>query len=318
MQTNGFSRSSTMSGKRQSDDPPKPPVKFDYSEIYSENDELDLELDLTKTYINRAQYRARTDLDDNIKQVKKNAEGMKNLQEAIKNYDSKELCRNISRRDIKPVRKPNEETNGNTAASLETRTGSEEHIAREKRTENQKEDESNTKPKNTLTMFLMSLHRIQTAKQVKKHSVKEEENQSEESYPLRTQSTSIRSAAPGRSKSVCYGGPRADSLNVQIKGMRPRIVSSSTYNADKQHSRSRRQLETISKLEQSFKFDKPSVYEERRKTLLANSKENADLQRRVKIFLKNIDEFKSKSKTNSLEEMFSRGVYVTHSHTVLG
>ncbi|KAL3882662.1 hypothetical protein ACJMK2_028980 [Sinanodonta woodiana] len=318
MQTNSFPRSSTIVGKRQSDDPPKPPVKFDYSEIYSENDELDLELDLTKTHINRAQYRARTDLDDNIKQVKKNAEGMKHLQEAIKNYDSKELCRSISRRDIKPGGKSNEDSNENTTAGLENKTGSEKRIARENSTENQKEDESIGKPRNTLTMFLMSLQRIQTAKQVKKQTVREDDDQSEESFPLRTQSTCVQYAGPGRSRSVCYGRPRANSLNVNIKGMRPRIASSSTYNADKQHSRSRRKLESISKLEQSFKFDKPSIYEERRKTLLANSKQNADLQMRVKGFLKNIDEFKSKSKTNSLEEMFSRGVHVTQTHTVLG
>ncbi|XP_045197417.2 uncharacterized protein LOC123552098 [Mercenaria mercenaria] len=318
-----------FSGKQRGehDDPPSYNIRFDYSNTYLDNEDLDHRLEDHAYELHREQVRRGVETDKMLKETKQNADEMLQLQNAIKNRDPYESSNRVSKSADLRRRSSNKQLH--KSASVESETIEKQPLETDPDTDGNgksikgvEEDEIletdkkiESKPLNTLTMFLLSLQTF------KRHSNQRKQEPHKMSNPNNGEqhSSSNVEQSHSRGKSLQNGHQmkrpssyHAGEQRAQENGRQKRVTDKkeeSQYgiHVKKDHTRSRRKLEEISKLEQDSKYGYVDKYEERRKKLLASCKDTKNIDDRIKSFLKEVDEFKlMSSDDNSLEKVLKR------------
>ncbi|XP_033740551.1 uncharacterized protein LOC117327606 [Pecten maximus] len=304
-------------------------IKLDYSETYFENEILDSELESKLAQIGRERYRVSVERDETLKEARKVAEDMQQLSDAIKKgaiadsvsifsggKDGKNGDEKVSDRSAKTsmdslcndVNRINTNMNqGDSDTTSETK-GSDTDSDKPRRTVN------------TLTMFALSMqkfaspirHRIpaQTANDSK--TKQENPSTTRPPHPQKRQAHSAFARPPGqrayprlerRPKSqrpITFRQRRIkDGEVLEAADVMPIMVNEISLHKRKQ-TRSRRELQEMSKMEQkelSLKIDRE---EERKKKLFNWAKGGNELDQRIKCFVKNCEEFNRKRQPHEM------------------
>ncbi|XP_060596236.1 uncharacterized protein LOC132750306 [Ruditapes philippinarum] len=313
-----------FSGKQRGehDEPPSYNIRFDYSNTYLDNEDLDNRLENQAYELHREQFRRGVETDKMLKETKQNADEMLQLKNAIKNRDPYESSNRVSSSaDLK--RKPSSKQL-RSSASVENDTIAEQSgLANDANTNgNIKVDEVDgsqdtekkiqSKPLNTLTMFLLSLQTFKRNSHQRKpdthkpHAGEQHPNANIEHSHAR--STTLSTSNQIKRPSSYHSGDQRLYESGRHRTETDKTAGSQYgIHVRKDHTRSRRKLEELSKLEQDSKYGYVDKYEERRKKLLASCKDTKTIDDRIQTFLKDVDEFKSMaSEENSLEKVLMR------------
>lgn len=307
--------------KRRTDheheDPASFNVRFDYSNAYLENVYLENQLEDHASLLHREKYRMCVETDELLKKTKQNVDEMVQLKNAVKNRDPFESSNRVSksadlkrrqRKDSVTQNSQSESNEHNNIALNSAQSGSNSDAADSVKELVDKGATGQTlsKPLNTLTMFLLSL---QTFKRNSNQAKKMEATVTSE----QTTNSRRNSAPPVPVKTHSKRASSFHARDLKIKETpEGGLVDESTkpqygIHVKRDHSRSRRKLEEISKLEQNSKFGYVNKYEERRKKLLAECKDTKSVNERIQHFLKNVDDFKKEAmEENSLEKVLIR------------
>lgn len=312
-------------------------VRFDYSDTYLENEDLDYQLEMHEDELNRQQYRISVETDELLKKTKQNADEILQLKNAVKNRDPYESSNKVSKSAGLIRRQSSKQFDTSTSADDDTITRQTSDTSNDAGALDETEIEDNTdgvdntcnsKPLNTLTMFLLSLRTMKRKfPPVKKQDTIKRSANIDDVHPklkvgqhvgqTNSQSTTGQKAVlPKRPSSYHAGDIRSRESSRMRHGVDKMVDSQYGIRVKKDHTRSRRKLEEISKLDQDSKYGYVNKYEERRKMLLASCKDTKTLDERIKLFLKDVDEFKVISSVeNSLEKVLMRAKSAHHSRT---
>lgn len=291
-------------------------VRFDYSAIYINNDELASELESQESSLQRQQYRTSVETALVLKKAKQQADEMLSLKNALKNRDPNESSKRIARSagfkrpsSVKMTATPSKDEPVKTDEP-DSKSDVNGTLANGEVT-----NDGGSKPINNLTMFLHSLRKFKSLGTGKRHDEKDSQSKEENSRPVKKSSAksnkkSCKESLPKRPATVSTTDSHR--LEGQICGPLESLLSgdrSSQYgiHVKRDHTRSRRALEELSRLEQESKYGYVNKYEERRKKLLATCKNTHELENRIQTFLTGIDEFKKVQKdSNSIEKVIMR------------
>ena len=282
-------------------------IRFDYSDTYMDNDDLDIDLEDQEYQLRREQFRKAVESEKNYKKVKQNADEMLQLKNALKNRDPNETSKRISKSADLNRRSSNSRSQMGHASTCngvninkEVGESIDNNIETEVFIDGHK-DEVDSKPKtrtNNLTMFLLSLQKLKglgfrqnlekQTQQDKKEDAKDDRF-TNQTYTRSMERQDIL-GRPSSFKSVIQSV-----VSQRNKGESdPKSRASSQYgiHVKRDFTRSRRELEEISRIEQDGKYGYVNKYEERRKRLLDSCKNTDNLKQRINLFLKDVDEFK--------------------------
>lgn len=312
-----------LSGKQRAehDDPPPYNIRFDYSDTYLDNEDLDLQLEDQADELHREKFRMCVETDEILKKTKQNADEMLQLKNAIKNRDpyessnrvlkSADCKRKSSSKQLNVNFSDSQETASKqtTAANFENSVDKQKESSQEENEDTEKKVES--KPLNTLTMFLLSLQTFKRhGLQRKEEANKKSQTQHTEPHPehhLPRMSIGHQDSNTKRPSSFHHGERSSHGSVRKHHVTDEKDESQYGIHVKKDFTRSRRKLEEISKLEQDSKYGYINKYEERRKKLLAACKDTKTVDERIKLFLKDVEEFKVMSSAdNSLEKVLMR------------
>ena len=311
-----------FSGKQRGDhdEPPTYNIRFDYSNTYLDNEDLDNRLEDHAYELNREQFRRNVETDKMLKETKQNADEMLQLKNAIKNRDPYESSNRVSSSaDLK--RRPSNKqllasvsVENDTIAEndgLDTDTDTNGNIKEDEVGGSHEADKKiQSKPLNNLTMFLLSLQTFKRNNHQRKpdsHKTHAGESLSNTEQSQNRSSTMSNSNQMKRPSSYHGGDQRLYESGRHRTDRSKAEGSQYGIHVKKDHTRSRRKLEELSKLEQDSKYGYVDKYEERRKKLLASCKDTKTIDDRIQTFLKDVDEFKLLSSAeNSLEKVLLR------------
>lgn len=294
-------------------------IKLDYSDTYFENEILDSELEGRLAQIRRERYRVSVERAETLKQARKEAEDMQQLSEAIKKGAIVDSVTIFSKD------KNGEEKDKSSELTAET---SVTHICKDVKRlsttrqesdtpinvkDNDAEPEQPQRTINTLTMFALSLQKFRTPLRTNQRAQTANDSstsqETAQERPLHPQRRHARSAFARPS------GPRAFSrLDKRPKSQRPvtvrqrRIKDGEVLEAadvmpvmvkevslhKRKQTRSRRELQELSKMEQKEHILKIDREAERKKKLLDWAKGESGLEQRVKLFVKSCEDFNKK------------------------
>lgn len=312
-----------LSGKQRAeqDDPPPYNIRFDYSNTYLDNEDLNLQLEDQADELHRERFRMCVETDEILKKTKQNANEMLQLKNAIKNRDpyessnrvlkSADLKHRLSTRQFKNSEVVADENVSKSTSELKVDTDEKQPRKKEQAKSEETQNKLKLKPLNTLTMFLLSLQTFKRhGNQRKEDGVKKSFHTEMHAKPSseHTQST----ASIGHDRFLC-NRPASYHHCEQDKHLRYSQVTDKKEESQyglhikKDFTRSRRKLEEISKLEQDSKYGFVDKYEERRKKLLAACRDTRQTDERIKLFLQDVEEFKMiSSADNSLDKVLMR------------
>lgn len=295
------------------DDPASFNIRYDYSDTHFDNEELETQFEDQADEIYREKYRMIVETDEILKKAKQNADEMLQLKEKVNCRDpddSSELVRSST--ELRR-RQPSLGA-GILQSSDDTRTQHEHRFADDKTDKHQVSTLTNSKtdtgkqgylkPLTDYTMFLLSIQRAKRPQahphqfltegwDKKRDKKKTDETDSKQIPKKRPVKSALRSKRSPEQHGSCEDSGKKNALyGIHVK---------------KDFSRSRRELEEISRLEQDIKYGNVDRYEERRKRLLAKCKDTQSLQDRINFFLKDVDEFKLLCKKgNSVDKVLLR------------
>lgn len=314
-----------LSGKQRAEhgDPPPYNIRFDYSNTYLDNEDLNLQLEDQADELHRERFRMCVETDEILKKTKQNANEMLQLKNAIKNRDpyessdrvlkSADLKRRPSTRQLKNSELVAHENVSKSTSELKRDTYEKQSSEKEQEELGETQNKLELKPLNTLTMFLLSLQTFKRHdNQRKEDAVKKSLYTDMHSKPS-TEHT--HSTASIRHDRFFCNRPASCHHREQDKheNLRNNLVTDKKEESQyglhvrKDFTRSRRKLEEISKLEQDSKYGFVDKYEERRKKLLAACRDTRHTDERIKLFLQDVEEFKMiSSADNSLERVLMR------------
>ncbi|OWF42768.1 uncharacterized protein LOC110460678 [Mizuhopecten yessoensis] len=305
-------------------------IKLDYSNTYFDNEILDSELESKLAQIGRERYRVRVERNETLKEARKVAENMQQLSDAIKKgaigdsvsiFSGGKVGKHVDEKDkisdksseasvdnlCNEVNRIN--TNGNQQDSGTT-------------SEARGSDTDSDKPRramNTLTMFALSMqkfsspirHRnpIQTPNEPR---TKQENTPARSSHPQKRHAHSAFARAPTqrafsrldrRPKSqrpVTFRQRRVkDGEVLEAVDVMPVMVYEINLHKRKQ-TRSRRELQEMSKMEQKEHSLKVDREEERKQKLFNWAKGSSGLEGRIQCFVKNCEEFNRKRQPHEI------------------
>ncbi|KAL4233452.1 hypothetical protein ACF0H5_008133 [Mactra antiquata] len=320
-------------------------VRFDYSSAHLDNEFLTNELEDREFELWREKQRMCAETNESIKKAKKDANDMQQLKDAVQKRDPNESPdRVVKSADYKKrpslknivsdMTKSNAELgNKKQSAGKDLKSSDDvDEIDGSVKTEKNEKGESDTfksKPLNTLTMFLLS---IQNFKRAGNQAMKNESNknttkpmptlpegiQGSKDGKTRKDEKGVKGSAKGRKgdkgtklevwkRPASYHAGQTRVVDRRSSIMENRPESQYGIHTKKDHTRSRRKLEEICRIEQDYRYGPVNKYEERRRKLLSASKDTKSLDDRIKHFLKDVEDFNTLSRDeNSLEKVLLR------------
>ncbi|KAH3735747.1 uncharacterized protein LOC127850484 [Dreissena polymorpha] len=298
-------------------------VRFDYSDTYLDNEELDHQLENQSDELNRERYRAGVEADELLKKTKKDADEKMQLKNKIKNRNMTESTdrvtksANIKRKLSQPVCVRPKSTVAKERIEEESEDNPDGNDTLDEIAVGIKTTDNSDKPRafHNLTMFLLALHRRKPRTAQNKSSDKKDYKIDR----LIANETVTKSDAGNRPaiQNLTQTRPsvvlsrRPASYHVgDARGKTPPVDTDKAQygiHVQKDFTRSRRTLGDISKLEQDAKYGFVNKFEERRKRLLAECRDTGALNDRIKYWMKDVDELKIlSSPENSLERVLLR------------
>ncbi|XP_060067766.1 uncharacterized protein LOC132547968 [Ylistrum balloti] len=303
-------------------------IKLDYSDTYFENEILDSELESKLAQIGRERYRVSVERAETLKEARKVAENMQQLSDAIKKgaigdsvsiFTGGKECRHV---EDKSSEKSADTSMDNLCNDVNRINTNNNHQDSDTVSEAKGSDTDSDKPRrtmNTLTMFALSMQKfaspirqrlpIQTPADTR---TKQETTPARSSHPQKRQARSAFARAPGqrafsrldrRPKSqrpVTFRQRRVkDGEVLEASDIMPVMVYEINLHQRKQ-TRSRRELQEMSKMEQKELNLKIDRQEERKQKLFNWAKGGDELEERIKSFVKNCEEFNRKRQPHEI------------------
>lgn len=289
-------------GRVQNDEEPKNNIKLDYSETYHENDQLDFLLENKLTDLHKAKFRSGLEREASFKVARKAAENIQSLSEAIRRGS---IPSSVTLYKQDPGRRRSSGVRQGT--NVETITESMKGLTTAKNDSEQKQRVEITtvdtvdappKPKpagNTLTMFALSLHKFHNNIGIGRSAESAPQIMKKRSYSAKSLPNPSKSRSMSRFRSARYArqhlknGAALDVIES---------VPATNYGSDdyKKKTKSRRQLQELSKLEQANNFDTPNKPEDRRRRLYEWAKGDPKaLDGRIQSFISDVEDFKRRN-----------------------
>lgn len=289
-------------------------VRYDYSATHLDNEELEQQLVDDANELFLARHRLLSERDKMLLTAKQNADEMLKLKLKVKNRalneSSDKVRLSADSKSNQLLKQKSAVASSNSQEPLpEVHDGlNNRPIIHGSREKNMNFQPMTAKPINNLTMFLLSIQRLKRPEMhLTRHETTDDKRDKkktlEPNVHRKLQKRPQTSAGlMKRPKSHQYGERFKEDADEES-------VPKTQYgiHVRKDFTRSRRELEEISRLEQDSKYSNVNKYEERRKRLLAKCKDTELLQERIKYFLKEVDSFKLMcSEDNSEDKVLLR------------
>jgi len=275
-------------------------IRYDYSATHLDNEELAIQFEDQVDDISRDKYRMMVETDKLLKKAKQSADDMLLLKNKVKIRQPNESSEKV-RNSLRPKRHSvgailshnqaaNKQSNGENKHTTETHN----HLVDGKHETGEVVDDDEVKPSNNLTMFLLSIQRVKRPQAQQTFHERNDERldkrkptdaEIKRKLQQRPMTSAHMTSRPG-------GYLNGDRTNPEEEDSMEGARQQYGIHVRKDFSRSRRELEEVSKLERGGNNRCVNKYEERRQQLLARSKDTQSLQHRINYFLKNVDEFK--------------------------
>ena len=329
-------RSNTRSNRHDQGDPKSAIVRYDYSATYLENDDLEAELQDTRYSLQRRKVRASIEGEESLKTIKLNADKLLSLKDKVNARVPHESANKISTVHV-PVHQRNSHYQKTSTSTSELPSVNTNTLADTNGAINEIQNESNKginrtaqKAVSNLTMFALALRNFRALRTRhnrleqdetdggsdkdisdtnKRHAdMKTETNHSNPLHNMNTLSNFKRGGEVKRRPATVPANSRRR-LSIASSGLTENVPSGQTYgiNVQKDFTRSRRKLAELSKLDMDLKYKYENKFEARRQRLLADCKDNVELNERIRKFLKDIDEFKKLDKpVSALDKVLKR------------
>lgn len=287
-------------GRVQNDEEPKNNIKLDYSETYHENDQLEFLLENKLTHLHKAKFRSGIEREASFKVARKAAENIQSLSEAIRQGS---IPSSVTLYKQDPARRRSSGTRQDveqiTDCMKELTTTNNDHEQKQKLQATMGADGS-SKPKptvNTLTMFALSLHKMHSNIGIGRSSESVPQIMKQRAYSAKSlpNTSPSKSRNMSRFRSAKFARQRLkDVAALDVIGS----VPATNYGSDeyKKKTKSRRQLQELSKIEQRSIFDTPNKPEDRRRRLYEWAKGDPKaLDGRIQSFISDIEDFKRRN-----------------------
>ncbi|XP_062580449.1 uncharacterized protein LOC134242392 [Saccostrea cucullata] len=308
---------------------------IDWSETYLENDQLDSQLESRIHQIHKAKYKATIDSDYSLKEARRQAEEIQQLSNAIKKKDrpnsvklyessnksgsfsksrgtSAVMRETISEKEEMDANKNemSDSKNENFDSKQSRVSNEEEERSTDANNSNEgSEDEIKLRPIN-VAMFKLSLRRFNSNKQNNSPSNELHRQSMSISNIRQTQSaapSNIRDRARNIRDLKRSGGRTRRPMTSKLRQLKDGEVLEAMdihpvvvfgVNARKmKETKSRRELEEMSKIQHEEKFGKPDKEKEERKLKMAAwAKGDGSLENKIRNFITDIEDFKRRSK----------------------
>ena len=206
------SRTTATLSRRNPDDPNSVTIRYDYSATYTENNELEAELEDKTQFLQWSKYRASIEGEESLKKAKQNAEELLSLKEKVNKRDpnesSNKLCKvkiyDESKTDkaFDIMRKSKTDSNHNGTDKDDADSDLDDVFDGTGHMTDQDSKPSKPKPLNTLTNFVLAFQKFKVSSVVKDHAV-EHTAQTQEGKPTHmTQAQTHRNSVTNNGSSI--------------------------------------------------------------------------------------------------------------------
>ena len=273
-------------------------IKLDYSDTYLENEELENELDNKVRGLQKAKYKASIDRDENLERARREAEEIQKLSEAVKKHGPREDYLKESSNKLF------DSSNVREDVSMNILNSTHDSIDPTGDSDDEKEDVVRLKPVN-IAMFKLNIRNFKRKMtEAKGHDafgigsfsgLTRKSQSAQTSFSTSRRRPDVPPPMFLRPRTAIKQRKVKDGEVLEAMDIQP-IVIQGVHTRKFHSTRSRRELQEISKIQQEEKFGKPDRKAEERKKVAAWAKGDGKLELRIKKFLHDVEEFKRRGR----------------------